>query len=517
MDTQDTPGVPGGESTRPGSMGPYTLSDLLFERMPMGIAILDRELRIQRFNPTWGEFAARYAPRSGARLAPGVAYFDHLPGTEDVVLPLFERALAGEVVREESVRLESDGIVTYWDVVLAPLNEYGERAGILNVAVDVTERVELQRNLEQRVGERTQELQLLLDVSAAAHKSLDLRETLERTLDLVVGLVGATRAGVVLLDPETGQLDPHTLRPPQVVAPDDLAKILGACASVVAGGENLVVTPDPDQGLHEPGALLLLQARGIFIGVLIIIGATGSVFTPAQLALFQSIAEQLSVAVENARLFATAEQVAVTAERNRLARDLHDAVTQTLFSAGMIAEVLPMIWEREPAEGRRRLQELRRLTRGALSEMRTLLLELRPAALADSDLGDLIGHQVNAFVARTGLPVAYEREGQVAPPLEVKEGLYRIAQEAFNNIGKHAAATRVTVRLRGAPGRAELFIHDDGVGFEPRAPHRQGLGLGIMRERATGIGAALAIQSRPGTGTRLSVAWHSPGEEHEDE
>ncbi len=126
--------------------------------------------------------------------------------------------------------------------------------------------------------------------------------------------------------------------------------------------------------------------------------------------LFKSIADQLGVAIENAYLFEKAEDAAIAAERNRLARDLHDAVTQTLFSASMIADVLPKIWERKPEEGQRRLEELRQLTRGALSEMRTLLVELRPAALEDTDLGDLIGHQVNAFIARTRIPVEYRAQ-----------------------------------------------------------------------------------------------------------
>ena len=117
----------------------------------------------------------------------------------------------------------------------------------------------------------------------------------------------------------------------------------------------------------------------------------------------------MGIAIENAQLFEKAEAAAIAAERNRLARDLHDAVTQTLFSASMIADVLPIIWDKNPDQGMLRLEELRQLTRGALSEMRTLLVELRPAALVDTDLGDLIGHQVNAFIARTRIPVEYER------------------------------------------------------------------------------------------------------------
>ncbi|MBE2233652.1 MAG: GAF domain-containing protein [Anaerolinea sp.] len=486
---------------------------LLFERMPMGIAILDREFCVQRYNPTWGEFAARYAPSTGARLAPGIGYFEHLPGTETAIRPLLERALTGEVVRESGFRLQWDETVTYWNIVLAPLIKDDETVGILNIAVDVTEQTKLQQNLKQLIEERTRELQVLLDVTAAANRSLDLKETLDTTLDLIVALVGSSRAGVMLLDEFTGELIPYSLRPARDVAPDDLAEMLSICRSVLDGGASLYIAPNVEEGLPEPGALIPLESRGDRLGVLVIVGTQGGAFSAAQLALFQSIADQLGVAVENARLFAKSEQAAVAAERNRLARDLHDAVTQTLFSSSIIAEVLPKIWERNPDEGRRRLEELRQLTRGALSEMRTLLVELRPAALADTDLGDLLEHQVNAFIARTRLQVGFERNVTHNPPVEIKEAFYRIAQEAFNNIARHAEAAQVRVRLDGGPGKMALTIQDDGSGFDAQTLEHEGLGLGIMRERARSIGARLEIASQPGSGTRLHLNWQAPHEE----
>lgn len=496
---------------------PDDLFDLLFERMPMGVAILDRQFRIQRYNPTWGDFALRYAPLTRAPLAPGVGYFEHLPGSEPIVRPLFARVLAGEIIHENGVRLESDGMVTYWDIVLAPLTENAEIVGILNVAVDVTEQTLLRQSLEQRVEARTQELQVLLDVSATAHRSINLTEGLQNTLERIVSLVQASRAGIVLLDEQSGELSPYLIRPEQALAPEDMAVMLAACHDVFERGEALYVAPDAERGLREPGALLPIRTRANRLGVLVIIGPEGGLFSEAQLALFQSIADQLSVAIENARLFAQAEQAAVAAERSRLARDLHDAVTQTLFSASLIAEVLPRIWERNPEEGCRRLEELRQLTRGALSEMRTLLVELRPAALADTDLGDLLGHQVNALLARSRLTVQYERSALHNPPLEVKEAFYRIAQEAFNNIAKHAEASQVTVRLECQPDRAELRIEDDGVGFDARLPAREGLGLGIMRERARSIDAQLEISSQVRGGTRLRLTWQTPHQENQDD
>jgi len=250
----------------------------------------------------------------------------------------------------------------------------------------------------------------------------------------------------MLLDVDSGELEPRMLRPERPIAPDDLAELTRACREVVASGEPLYVPPDEERGFIEPGA----RVRGQVLGVLVIVGPEGGRFSRGQLALFESIADQVGVAVENARLYEQAEQAAA-AERSRLARDLHDAVTQTLFSASLIAEVLPWLWERDSEEGRRRLEELRQLTRGALAEMRTLLLELRLSALIDAELGDLLRQLAESITGRAQLPVAVEVEGQCALPPTVKVALYRIAQEALNNVTKHAGASRVSVRLRCAP------------------------------------------------------------------
>jgi two-component system nitrate/nitrite sensor histidine kinase NarX len=211
------------------------------------------------------------------------------------------------------------------------------------------------------------------------------------------------------------------------------------------------------------------------------------------------------------------EKAAVTAERSRLARDLHDADTQTLFSSSLIADVLPRIWEADPEEGRRRLEELRELTRGALAEMRTLLLELRPAALVDAELSDLLNRLADSVTGRARVPVGLEIEGAVEAlsheggpgklPVDVKAALYRIAQEALNNVVRHAGATRATVSLQLLTERAKLRIQDDGSGFDTETLPPESVGLGIMRERAEAIGATLTIDSEVERGTVTEVEW----------
>ncbi len=230
-------------------------------------------------------------------------------------------------------------------------------------------------------------------------------------------------------------------------------------------------------------------------------------FTDEEIQLVVSLGDQTALAIENARLRAQAEQTAVAAERSRLARELHDAVTQTLFSASLIAEVLPRLWQRDQAEAFRRLADLRELTRGALAEMRMLLLELRPATLTEVELGDLIRQLGEAMMGRARIPIRTEIEGQGRLRPDVQIAFYRIAQETLNNIFKHAAAHEVHLRLVNHGDQLELRIEDDGRGFDPSGVTAEHLGLRIMRERAESVGASFDLQSEPGEGTRLDVRW----------
>lgn len=209
------------------------------------------------------------------------------------------------------------------------------------------------------------------------------------------------------------------------------------------------------------------------------------------------------------RLQTTEGRLATVAadERNRLARDLHDAVTQTLFSASLISEVLPALWERNEDEGRKRLEEVRQLTRGALAEMRTLLLELRPSAIVEAELGQLLRQLAESINGRSRIPVTVEVDGQYGLPNDVKVALYRIAQEALNNIAKHAGASEARVSLRSRLGMVTLRVADNGHGFDVASIKAESLGLGIMRERAGDIGASLTVHSRVGEGTDIAVFW----------
>ena len=234
--------------------------------------------------------------------------------------------------------------------------------------------------------------------------------------------------------------------------------------------------------------------------------------------LLLGFANQAALAIEHSRYYEQAQTMAVVEERQRLARDLHDAVSQTLFSASLAAEVLPQLWERNQAEARHCLQEVRQLTRSALTEMRTLLLELRPEILPKMEFNELLSQLAEAIGNRFRLPLDLAAEKLPPLPPDVQIALYRISQEALNNIGKHATASRVTVGLRlrelfTAENKnlqragLELRISDNGQGFDPQNVSSGSLGLGIMHERAKTIGANLRIESQVGHGTEVIVIW----------
>ena len=206
---------------------------------------------------------------------------------------------------------------------------------------------------------------------------------------------------------------------------------------------------------------------------------------------------------------------AAAEERSRLARDLHDAVSQTLFSASLIAEVIPKLWDRNPAEGRKRLEEVRQLARGALAEMRTLLLELRPSALIDAEISHLLSQLGESITGRSRIPVKVTIEGVCNVPIEVKIALYRIAQESLNNVAKHSGAKNAAVLLSCDEEKVTLTIKDDGHGFDVNASSNKSLGMGIIRERSKEINADLNIESLADAGTSVKVVWKNPAREPE--
>jgi nitrate/nitrite-specific signal transduction histidine kinase len=389
--------------------------------------------------------------------------------------------------------------------------------------------------LEKKVAERTHELATLNAIAARVSSSLNLNEIMADALERIMELTGMEHgiayrvvggeggAANTETDAEEAHLRVMAFRglPPTFADLGDRV-LLRRSAAGVAGqrGEPVIwtlVELPTESAVKERLATLgveqviaiPLMAKGRLVGSLNLSTNQSRTYPPEQIALLKSIGQQIGVAVENAYLYEQAEQTAIAAERSRLARELHDAVTQTLFSANLIADVIPRIWKRDPEEGMQNLEELRQLTRGALAEMRTLLLEMRPESLERADIKSLLTQLADAFIGRVRVPVSVDIKGDCELTHEVKIVFYRAAQEALNNIAKHAGARQVDLHLECQPGQLSLLIKDDGLGFEPGSITPEHLGIAIMRERANSIGADLKIESQVGQGTTIELDWRS--------
>jgi ligand-binding sensor domain-containing protein/signal transduction histidine kinase len=384
------------------------------------------------------------------------------------------------------------------------------------------------RNLEEQVLERTQEIERRREVAEGLRETLTIlnsNRSLKESLDaIILQIVRLMDARVVIifrfeeddyptvvatnLHPNFDQSREQTLPP----MPDWLVQPL--LKGLIFSQPDLVVQrqSDPDLAGSFFGHYSALLAAPLFVsdkvdGGLVLLYSWAREFTEEDFQMVTSFSNHAAMAIANAQLRSQAEESAVSAERSRLARDLHDAVTQTLFATSLIAEVLPKLWERNPEAGKQKVTEIRELTRGALAEMRTLLMELRPTALVDVPLPDLLQQLSEAFIGRARVPVLLDVSKDIILPSNVKIGFYRIAQEALNNIQKHSRATQVEMQMHHQDGLVEMSIQDNGIGFDRHIKLPDHFGLGIMEERAQSIDAQFSLESQPGKGTKITVCW----------
>jgi signal transduction histidine kinase len=291
-------------------------------------------------------------------------------------------------------------------------------------------------------------------------------------------------------------------------------------------------------------AFIPLMVRGFRIGVVILSAAEVHAWSDEDLRPYQATAAQLATAIDSRQqqslLIERGQQLAVLEERQRLARELHDSVTQLIFSTTLIAQSIAPAWRRSPAEGEKRVTRLLELSQTALAEMRALLVELRPEASQLHDVRARATAEAEGAmpglvrVQREGLAAAIERyardvgregirievdatqypsfrDDRERPQLVCEEGLYRIAQEALNNVVKHAHAhmARVVLAFDAGRGVIRLSVSDDGEGFVAGERSEEatsgGMGLKTMRERAEALRGAFDILSAPGRGTVIHV------------
>jgi signal transduction histidine kinase len=544
----------------------HKLSEIL-EGLPLGVVMYGKDRKPSYANRRTFDILSSPAQgiqvdlSAGRTLEKAIEYFHLQEAGSGQAYPLekfpIESALHGEPASADDIEADRGDRHIPLEMWASPVrNDAGQVESAVVAFQDITGRKQIEaeldeyrQHLESLVENRTAELtvvneqlQLRIDWLSAINQvnqtmasSADFQQVYQKIIEIINHLFSTQDAFIAEFDAGAQQLkilahscrsDVHpeligsvtSLPEPILPAPNLAGEILRvyskAQLSALSGPVGMHVRTTPIESI----GLVPLRMRDRAIGFLgLEMHDKERTLTHDESSLLSIFSTDIAQLIGNERLYEQSKALITAEERNRLARDLHDSVTQVLFSATLLAEVLPQIWRRDPEQGLQRLEKLHRLTRGALAEMRTMLLELRPTAVINTPLSNLVAQLTEAITSRSGLKFRLFIEQVPALPEAVHTSFYRIAQEGLNNVVKHAQARLVTVSLSAkllpaeADGRARheirLLVEDDGVGFSAgrRAPEQ--LGIGIMRERAAAIQARFSLESQPGHGTQLTLVW----------
>ncbi len=436
-----------------------------------------------------------------------------------------EAIVNGRTAQIQSVGLRKDGTPFNVEAHGSAFTYRGEMH-VLGVVRDITDRVRTQELLEQRVEERTRELRALLDVSHNVASTLDLHELLGVILDELKAVVEYTGAGIAMQDgdevriigyrgPGPGALALGTRIPVATIGPlwplmcqADPVIIADVRDATEAAGLYRATVGDALDGdfrYVQSWMAIPMRVKDQTVGSLFLEHDAPRYYTAHHADLTLAIARQAAIAIENARLYERAQEAATLEERQRLARELHDSVSQALYGIALGARTARTLLDRSPERVAEPLDYVLSLAEAGLAEMRALIFELLPEALETEGLVAALGKQAAAVQARHGIAITTDLGDEPAAPLAVKEALYRIAQEALHNVVKHAQAHAVQVRLAQGAQELALDVSDDGVGFAGDSSFPGHLGLHTMRDRATRLGGALEIDTAPGSGTHIRV------------
>ena len=430
----------------------------------------------------------------------------------------------------ETVRVTKDGRRLDISLTVSPIrNVAGDIVGASTIARDITERARAYELLQRRVEERTRELSTLLEVSNDVASTLELEPLLGLILEQLRTVVDYTDSSLLVFDGEdlvtVGYRGPvpqeqitGTRFPPgpgrmrlersgrmmEPIIIDDVrsdAPLASAYRQMV-GEERL----GREFGHVRSWMGVPLVSKEQSIGLLAISHDEPGHYTERHAELVRTIANQAAIAIENARLYRRAQSAAALEERQRLARELHDSVSQALYGITLGSDAALTLLERDPERVAEPLQYVRSLAEAGLAEMSALIFELRPESLENEGLVAALEKQAASLRARHEVEVHAALCEEPDVPLEAKEMLYRIGQEALHNTVKHARAGNVKLMLRCDTQGIVLEIEDDGAGFDPSGSFPGHLGLKSMRERAERLGGRLEIESGLGEGTRIRAS-----------
>lgn len=371
--------------------------------------------------------------------------------------------------------------------------------------------------LYEETSRRARETEALLRADAELFRSLSVDDVFQALCDVAVDVLGVGKCMVTTIQDASGRYTTRASRGVSQVALAQMARVreaqpraeLGSMTTAIVSADARTERPEM-AGIFEMESVISTmdvpiriegQVRGVF----------GLAYTRRhepgadEQRLFQALADRAAIAIQNAELYERSQQVASLEERQRLARELHDSVSQALYGIALGARTARTQLDRDPVKAVEPVEYVLQLAEAGLAEMRALIFELRPESLQTEGLVAAIEKHVASTKARYGLEVDARLGIEPDVRLDVKEALYRVTQEALHNIVKHAQARHVDVLLATAHGDITLEVGDDGRGFDPQGSYPGHVGLHSMRERVEKLHGTIGIESAPGAGSRVKV------------
>lgn len=394
------------------------------------------------------------------------------------------------------------------------LDDQGEMRGFIKIARDETER----RRAEAAQQEQRAFAKALHEIAITLTSTLNLDEVLDYILTTVDQVVPHDAAQILVVDQgaivqiRSRGYSSADLNKLETFLAQHKVDDIPLLRQVQETGRAVILK----DALQEQQPIHLTPNRSYVVAPIIAIGhnlgfltlasSQAQTFTEKHSTRLEAFAAQAAIALHNAQLYLQAQELSALTERQRLARDLHDTVTQNLFTASTLTEVIPRQWQVDPEKARNSFALLNTILKGALAEMRVLLLQMRPEKLLDARLHILLRQLVESIQGHKDIAITLVIDDEPELPPEVHLAFYRIAQEALNNIAKHSRATQALIRLYIEDRQVKMQVRDNGRGFQTDKK-AMGMGLQIMRERAEAIGGNLQIASPAEGGAEIILSW----------